>query len=168
VTIPNAALSVPGDQTGVMISRELAQQLRDAGLAWRPAPGDRFIVPDRDMDDEVFIVSQMTIEAYDRPTGRVIRFNGTTEWALDTIEERNVVWLPREDQLRALLGDRFVRLEAVDEGFAVVTREDGAEQRHVDADPEVAYGWSLMSALASSPPAGLRLIRGGNGTKPGN
>jgi hypothetical protein len=146
-----------------MITRDLAQRLRDAGLAWTPSPGDRFIVPDRDMDDEVFIVSTMTIEAHDRPTGRVIRFNGTTEWALDTIEERNVLWLPREDQLRTMLGDHFVRLEAGAEGFAVVTRLDDDEQREVDADPEVAYAHSVIAMLHASPPAGLRLIRGGTG-----
>jgi hypothetical protein len=132
-----------------MITLELAQQLRAAGLHWTPAPGDRFVVPDRDMDDDVFFVSEMVVEAHERPTGRVIGFNGTTEWALDSIEEHNVVWLPREDQLRALLGRRFVRLEAVPGGFAVVANNRGTEHRHVDADAERAYALSLLASLAA-------------------
>ena len=56
------------------------------------------------MDDEVFVVSDMTVEVHDFPTGKVIGFNGTTEWALDSLAQGDVVWLPREDQLRELLG----------------------------------------------------------------
>jgi hypothetical protein len=130
-----------------MISRALAERLRLAGLVWEPAPGDRFVIPDRDMDDQVFVVSEMTIEAHDRPTGRVIRFNGTTEWALDTIEAHNVLWLPREDQLRERLGEAFVRLEAVPEGFAVISDHSLAEHRHVARDAEEAYAASLLAAL---------------------
>lgn len=132
-----------------MVTLELARQLRSAGLHWTPAPGDRFVVPDREMDDEVFVVSEMVVEAHERPTGRVIGFNGTTEWALDSIEEHNVVWLPREDQLRAMLGRRFVRLEAVSGGFAVVTTYDGTAYRHVDSDAERAYGQSLLASMAA-------------------
>ncbi len=131
-----------------MITLDLARKLRAAGLGWTPSAGDRFVVADRDMDGDVFLVSEMTVEAHDRPTGRIIRFNGTTEWALDSIEERNVVWLPREDQLRALLGSRFVRLEAVPDGFAVVTEHDGQQHRSVDADAERAYARSVLADLA--------------------
>jgi hypothetical protein len=131
-----------------VITLDLARQLRAAGLAWTPAPGDRFVIPDRDLDDEVFVVSEMTIEAHDRPAGRVIRFNGTTEWALDTIEEHNVVWLPREDQLRTLIGDRFVRLESGPDGYEVVMDFRGAVHRHADADAEQAYARSLLFLLA--------------------
>lgn len=95
-----------------MITLDLAQRLRAAGVEWEPVVGDRFMVPDRGMDSDVFLISDMVVEAHDVPTGRILRFNGTTEWALDSVEEREVVWLPREDQLRHLLGDRFVRLEA--------------------------------------------------------
>ena len=64
-----------------MISIELAGRLRTAGLAWTPAAGDRFVIADREMDDEVFVVSELTIEVHDAPTGRLFRFIGTTEWA---------------------------------------------------------------------------------------
>ena len=87
----------------------------------------------------------MTVEVHEFPTGSVIGFNGTTEWALDSLDQGDVVWLPREDQLRELLGDRFARLEALPGGFAVVIEKDGVEHRHVDIDAERAYARALLS-----------------------
>ena len=123
---------------------ELARRLADRlGLVWEPRPGDRFMVPDRDID-EVFVVSDMTIEVQELPTGRLIKFNGTTEWALDSIAAAEVVWLPWEHQLRELLGPRFARLERLpgeQPGWAVVLA-DGS--RHVDVAPESAYARALL------------------------
>ena len=131
-----------------MITRELAEQLTGRGLRWQPAAGDRFMVPDRDLDDEVFVVSGMAIEVRDLPTGAAeMRFNGTVEWALDSIEQDEVVWLPREDQLRDALGDRLDRLECLagpTGGYAVVLT-DGT--RTVDIDAERAYARALLSVL---------------------
>ena len=127
-----------------MLSLELALQLRAAGVVWSPLPGDRFVVPDRDMDDEVFVVSEMTVEVHDFPTGKVIGFNGTTEWALDSLAQGEVVWLPREDQLRELVGPLFNRLEAVPGGFAVITANGEGERRHVDIDAERAYARAIL------------------------
>ena len=132
-----------------MIGLTLAKQLRAAGLAWNPQPGDRFVVPDRGMDEEVFVVSNMVIEVHDAPTGQVFGFNGTTEWALDSLEQRQVVWLPRETQLRELLDQRFDRLESVTGGFAVVIDLDG-EHREVDGDAESAYARALLAVLQAS------------------
>ena len=131
-----------------MIALALAKQLRAAGLAWNPLPGDRFVVPDREMDDEVFVISNMVVEIQDAPTGAIIGFNGTTEWALDSLEHRQVVWMPRESQLRELLGDRFVRLEAVTGGFAVVTEDGDGEYREVDGDAESAYARALLAVMS--------------------
>ncbi|MEH3078207.1 MAG: pilus assembly protein CpaE, partial [Quadrisphaera sp.] len=78
-----------------MTSTTTARALRDTGLQWRPAKGDRFVIPDREMDDVVFVVSDMTIEAHDLPSGQVLGFNGTTEWALDSVDAAEVLWLPR-------------------------------------------------------------------------
>lgn len=125
-----------------MIDRDLAERLRDAGLRWEPLAGDRFLIPVPDLQDEVFVVSDMTIETQAVPGGHVIKFNGTTEWALDSIDAATVVWLPREDQLRARLGEAFVRLEAVGDGWAVELA-DGS--RHVDIDAERAYARALLS-----------------------
>jgi hypothetical protein len=130
-----------------MIGLALAQQLRAAGLAWNPEPGDRFVVPDREMDEEVFVVSNMVIDIHDTPTGQIIGFNGTTEWALDSLEQRQVVWMPRESQLRELLAGRFVRLEAVTGGYAVEFELAGAPRREVDADAESAYARAVLVVL---------------------
>jgi hypothetical protein len=130
-----------------MISVELAQRLQAAGLDWTPASGDRFVIADRDMDADVFVVSQLTIEVHEAPTGRLIRFNGTTEWALDSVEQEATVWLPREDQLRAALGLHFRRLEPVGEGFAVAIERAGVTERHVDVDAERAYARALLAVL---------------------
>jgi hypothetical protein len=99
-----------------VITFELAAQLQEAGLGWDPSSGDRFAVPDRDLDDQVFVISEMTIEPHQLESGGIVRFNGTTEWALDSVDKADVLWLPREEQLRELLGADFRRLEAVPGG----------------------------------------------------
>jgi hypothetical protein len=129
-----------------VLTLDLALRLQAAGVAWTPAPGDRFVVPDRDMDDEVFVVSDMTVQVHDFPTGSVIGFNGTTEWALDSLAQGEVVWIPREDQLRELVGAEFDRLESVPGGFAVVTADEDGERRHVDLDAERAYARAVLAA----------------------
>ena len=97
---------------GRVLSLELALALRAAGLVWEPRPGDRFAVPGRDLDGQVFVISDMVITSVDVPFGPpVLAFNGTTEWALDSLEVDQACWLPREDQLRDRLGDAFVSLE---------------------------------------------------------
>ena len=138
-----------------MLTRELALALRDAGVTWTPGKGDRFFVPDRDLDDEVFVVSDMVVEVLDVPgAGRILAFNGTTEWALDSLEASSAVWLPREEQLRELLGEAFVACERVPgptEAYAVtVTGDDPGRrpERHVDVDVESAYARALLALLS--------------------
>jgi len=134
-----------------MTDIELARSLRRAGVRWSPVKGDRFMVPDRDLDDELFVVSDMVVEAMDVPNaGGILAFNGTTEWALDSLEAAEAIWLPREDQLRGLLGDAFVSLERLDTepvGYAVTVRVDGEPVRHVDVDAEAALGRALLQLL---------------------
>jgi hypothetical protein len=133
----------------VVIDADDAQRLRRAmeraGLRWEPQAGDRFWVPDRDLDDSVFVVAEMTIDVVEATGGPLIRFNGTVEWALDSIAAADVVWLPWEHQLRVMLADQFATLEAlggIAGGYAVAL-SDGS--RHVHVDPEQAY---LAAALA--------------------
>jgi hypothetical protein len=137
-----------------MITRELAVELARRGLPGSPASGDRFHVPERDLDDEVFVVSGMSIEISQLPSGAEMRFNGTVEWALDSIAQDEVIWLPREDQLREALGEPFLRLERLDAGtggFAVVLADGTAEVRYVDIDAERAYARALLSLLPGLP-----------------
>ena len=131
-----------------MITLELAVRLRDAGLTWTPASGDRFAIPDRDLDGQVFVVSEMTIETQQVPGGSVVKFNGTTEWALDSIAQSEVVWLPHEAQLRDLLGSAFRRLETAGAGFAVeALGPDGSTLRELDVDAERAYARVLLALI---------------------
>ena len=102
--------------TGGVISVDLGRRLADAGVQWSPAPGDRFVIPDRDLDEQVFVVSDMVVEVRELPRGRLLAFNGTTEWALDSVMQPDVLWLPHEHQLRTMLGDAFVSLHAVPGG----------------------------------------------------
>ena len=130
-----------------MISVDLATRLRRAGLVWHPSPGDRFAIPDRGLDDEVFVLSNMTIEIHELPEGTIIGFNGTTEWALDDLEKDEALWLPREDQLRESLGGAFQRLERVDGGYRVVAVPNGRPEEFVAPTAEEAYGVALLRVL---------------------
>ena len=112
-----------------MLSVSLARALRDAGLDWTPARGDHFVMPDRGMDGEVFVLSDMTIEVNHFPGGPVIGFNGTTEWALDSVDQREALWLPGEHQLRERLGDAFARTGP--EGSRLPRHAGGGGHDHV-------------------------------------
>ena len=133
-----------------MLSLELALALRAAGVAWTPEPGDAFVVPGRDLDDQVFVVSDMVIQTVEVPHGpAVLAFNGTTEWALDSLEAREAVWLPREDQLRRLLGGVFVSLERLTgepPGYAVTVDTADGPVRHADVTAEAAYARAVLAA----------------------
>ena len=130
-----------------MISIDLARQLRDAGLEWTPADGDRFFIPDRDLEGHTFSISQMTIDVRNVPGGKQIAFNGAVEWALDAIMQREVVWLPSEAQLRDRLGDSFQRLERQGGSY----RCSAAGEVYDAATASEAYGLALLDVLEHSP-----------------
>jgi hypothetical protein len=133
-----------------VIGVKLAQQLKEAGLVWKPALGDRFAIPDRDLDDEVFVLSNMTIEVHTLPEGRVIGFNGTTEWALDDVELDETIWLPREDQLRELLGGTFRGLRRDTDGYEVTIELLGEERRFEGGSADETYAAALLHLLAAA------------------
>jgi len=138
-----------------MISRPLALRLREAGLVWRPATGDRFQLLAQDMEStgtEAFTVSDMTIEAHHFPSGTVLGFNGTTEWALDSVSVDDALWLPREDQLREALKGTFVALErdGAAGGWAVTCVFLGERRRHLADAVADAYGMAVLAELAAT------------------
>ncbi|MEU4618927.1 pilus assembly protein CpaE [Actinoplanes sp. NPDC023801] len=133
-----------------MLDIEVARQLKAAGLTWKPQLGDRFTVPDRDLDEELFVLSNMTIQVHDRPDGRIIGFNGTTEWALDDVDLDEALWLPREDQLRELLGGTFRSLHGDEDAFAVRTELLGAERVFTAPTADDAYAAALLDLLAAA------------------
>jgi hypothetical protein len=130
-----------------VITVELARKLRTAGVRWTPAAGDRFVIVDRGMDDEIFVLSDMTVEVHQLPQGPVIGFNGTTEWALDSVEDREAVWLPRETQLRELLAGTFRSLDRTDTGWRLTVAVNGQTQTVEDADVEQLYGQALLQLV---------------------
>jgi hypothetical protein len=141
-------------QDGSVLSITLARALRDAGLTWTPARGDSFVMPDRDMDGDIFVLSDMTIEVQQFPGGPVIGFNGTTEWALDDVELEEAIWLPREDQLRVLLGGTFRSLHRDGDGYRVEIELLGAPHTFAAEQPAVAYAYAMRHLLEAAGAAG--------------
>ncbi len=96
----------------------------------------------------------MTVERHDYPSGTVLGFNGTTEWALDSVEASESLWLPREDQLRELLGPAFVRLtRGMRNGqvaHTVTATIRGSDRTFAAADPAIAYGEALAAYIAAA------------------
>ena len=142
-----------------MISTALARELRDAGLVWTPASGDAFqIAPGNknsdDFEGDVFTVSDMTIEAHVYSTGTVLGFNGTTEWALDSVALDDALWLPREDQLRDLLRGAFLSMRRdtaeARVSYSVLARIDQLDAAFLADDPAEAYGLALLALIRSA------------------
>ncbi|MBE1875559.1 pilus assembly protein CpaE [Myceligenerans pegani] len=133
-----------------MISTDLAARLRDAGLVWDPADGDRFRIESPELAGDVFTVSTMTIEAHEYPTGTILGFNGTTEWALDSVAIEHTLWLPREDQLRGLLRSTFRTLRRTDGVYEVEVEFLGRTRVFSDPEPADAYGRALLALMELS------------------
>ncbi len=135
-----------------MISRELALELREAGLAWHPESGDRFVLDlpegvDTELDADVFTVSEMTIDTHPSASGTILGFNGTTEWALDSVSLGDAVWLPGEEQLREMLGAAFHALRRTIDAFEVEIELDGGLRPFEHPEPAEAYGLALLALI---------------------
>lgn len=138
-----------------MISLATARRLKAAGLAWQPALHDFFAIPERSMDERVFVIGDLlaTVEVIQgRP---VVAFQGASEWALDNLAVSEAVWLPREDQVRALLesallekGHAETRLDGGLNGYAC-TIILGGEARTFHASQAVeAYAAVLLDLIS--------------------
>lgn len=130
-----------------MISTPLARALRDSGLVWHPAAGDAFRIDLVEVDDEVFYLSDMTVEAHTLITGTELGFNGTTEWALDSVAIEDALWLPSESQLRIALGPAFRSLASLDDGVRVIATIDGLPSEFDAESAEDAYARALIALL---------------------
>ena len=140
-----------------MISLHLARWLRDAGLDWNPSVGDEFVMPDHDID-RTFMIADMVVEVRHVPAGRIIALNGTPEWAMDAIMFNEAVWMPREDQLRMLLGDRFLALVRDLEGMRVdLVHPDGSTSSHVATTAVDATAKALLATLRATPAEAVEL-----------
>lgn len=83
-----------------MISLALAEKLKEAGLIWRTSVNDFFGVPDRGLDDKVFVISDLMVTMELLKGWPALTFHGTAEWATDYLLTHEAVWLPTEAQLR--------------------------------------------------------------------
>jgi hypothetical protein len=137
----------PLTRAASVVTVDVAMRLRDAGVRWSPQPGDFFVITEVDLLDTPFVLSDMVADVHDFPGGRVIGFNGTVEWALDSVEMERALWLPREDQLRDLLGELFRRLERSSDGYRVVVSVAGAERSVAAGTPVEAYAAALLAVL---------------------
>jgi hypothetical protein len=137
-----------------MITIEQARALREAGLVWHPASGDAFTIDRPELENDVFTLSDMTIEPHVYETGTILGFNGTTEWALDSVAIEDALWLPREDQLRQLLGGSFRSLRrgdpadaGDDEGYLVDVVFSGQSRVYAGEDAASAYASALLTLI---------------------
>ena len=130
-----------------MISVELARVMRDRGLKWRPALYDVFFIPERGLDERVFVLADMTVDIQHLAGGAAITFNGAVEWSLDSILHGEVVWLPSEAQLRRLVGERLVALtrDGGEYVCAVDVGDNIAEYR--DEGASNAYGQAVLALI---------------------
>lgn len=141
-----------------MISLGLARALDEAGVRWHPVDGDRFAIRESQLAGAVFTIADMTIETHDFDTGTILGFNGTTEWALDSVPLEKALWLPHEHQLRALLGGAFRSLErerSADGAERYVVRFDlPSGPTAVSAgDAADAYASALLALVEASAPS---------------
>ena len=134
-----------------LVSTTLARALKAAGLAWDPARGDRFHIPDRGLDEQTFSISEMVVEVRRSAGGELeLAFNGTVEWAVDAIVKTEVVWLPNEGQLRSLLGEHFIALYAEDNTYGCVARINGEPATFPAETAADAYGLALLGSLGEA------------------
>jgi len=132
-------------QDGQMLTLDLARRLAAAGVLWEPQPGDRFAIDVDTLTDQTYWISDLTIELHHYADQSVLGFNGTTEWALDSVGLDQTVWLPREDQLRELLGDRLRSVHHETAAVWRVVTNDGQRDRHTtNVDLECAYAEALL------------------------
>jgi hypothetical protein len=90
-----------------MLSLSTARRLKAAGLAWTPGLHDFFAIPDRGLDDRVFVISDVSVDIELLKGQSIVTFNGTSEWAMDYEVMSEVVWMPTEEQLRQQLEQRL-------------------------------------------------------------
>ncbi len=131
-----------------MLTVDTARAIAAAGIIWEPRPGDAFSIATDELAGEVFWISELTIEVHHYQDQTLLGFNGTTEWALDSVPLELAVWLPREDQLRDLLGDRLVSLTREPGGWTVTVESEGRRTTHPAAAAAEAYAAALLSIAA--------------------
>jgi hypothetical protein len=137
-----------------MISLQTARRLKAAGLEWRPGLNDFFAIPQRDMDDKIFVISDMLVTIDVLQDMQVVSFQGASEWALDSLVTDETVWMPREEQLREALiaalieiREPFLRLDSGLGGCRCEISHRGNQLAFEDVDASEAYAAALHYLL---------------------
>lgn len=137
-----------------MISLSLARQLKEAGLQWQPALYDFFAIPDRNLDERVFVISDLLATLETLQGQQVVAFQGASEWALDDLATGELIWLPREDQLRQVLeaallsrGRPELRLDCGLDGCRCTIWVDGRPMTFRGQQAVEAYAAALLYLL---------------------
>lgn len=130
-----------------MISLSLGKELKSAGLTWFPKLNDYFAIPDRGLDDRLFVLSDMMSYLGVHRGKPVVTFHGAMEWSLDYIAPTEVVWMPREDQLRRLLGKHFNGVTKTKQSYRCDIQIEGRRQSFHDPNAADAYAKALLFIL---------------------
>ena len=137
-----------------MLSIATARALREAGLTWKPAQFDFFAIPDRGLDERLFVINDMPASMADLLGEAIITFDGAVEWALDYVPSGEVLWLPTEAQLRERLAAHLagepafsLTLTTTGIGSRCETRFRGQPLSAEAADAADAYGAVLLFIL---------------------
>jgi hypothetical protein len=137
-----------------MISLAIARELKNAGLVWEARINDYFAIPDRGMDERVFVISELQADLDVLRGWPVVTFHGAAEWALDYILTTEVVWMPTEEQLRELLvtaldrlGDAWLQLELQNESYRCRLRRQNRVLEFAAEDGSGAYAGALLYLL---------------------
>ena len=140
-----------------MLSLSTARRLKAAGLAWTPGLHDFFAIPDRGMDDRVFVISDVSVDIELLKGQSIVTFNGTSEWAMDYEVMSEVVWMPTEEQLRQQLEQRLapgspaLKLTCAPDGYWCEIQWEGHPLAFRDADANEAYAEALRYVLEENP-----------------
>lgn len=140
-----------------MLSLTTATALKTAGLDWQPTLHDFFAIPNTDMDDRVFVLTDVMVDREILQGWPAFTFNGAVEWALDYILQADAVWIPREDQLREAVLARVAQCSLVTNGRVyrcAVEIETTETTRHTfsAATAPEAYASALLHLIHTNQP----------------
>ncbi len=141
-----------------MLSLATAVALKEAGLIWHANTHDFFGIPNRDMDERTFVITDLQANLDIFRGWPVVTFHGVAEWSLDYILTAEVVWIPTESQLRQQLVRRLqaddagaeLQLTLCAQGYACVISHHHQLQRFVAPTAEEAYAQALLQLLKES------------------
>lgn len=141
-----------------MLSLKTAVALKNMGLVWQADTHDFFGIPNRDMDERAFVISDLLANLDIFRGWPVVTFHGVAEWSLDYILTTEVVWLPTESQLRQEIAARLLaddaeaefQLNLCPQGYECQLKRHQQPLRFASPTAEEAYAQALLQLLQES------------------